>query len=1172
MKPPAPEQAVFAEALQRASPEARVAYLDGACGTDRALRDRVEALLRAAEDAGDFLEQPPTGLGGEDGSAPLPGELREKPGDRIGRFKLLEKIGEGGCGVVYMAEQEAPVRRRVALKVIKPGMDTRSVIARFEAERQALALMDHPNIAKVFDGGATPTGRPYFVMELVRGVRITEFCDEARLPTEARLRLFIEVCQAIQHAHQKGIIHRDLKPSNILVTVNDGAAVPKVIDFGIAKATGQRLTDKTLFTQFHSFIGTPAYTSPEQAEMSSVDVDTRSDIYSLGVLLYELLTSRTPFDGEELLRSGLDEMRRTIRETDPARPSTRLDTMANADLTEVAGRRQSDPHRLVGQVQGDLDWIVMKAMEKDRARRYGTATGLAADVQRHLDDEPVTAGPPDRWYRLQKMVRRNRLVIVAGAALAATVLLALVFLVASNVRTLRERDQKDLALKAEAVALAQARASEQNAKEQLFASLQDQARARRFSGQRGQRLESLAALAEASLIRVDAGLRNEAIAAMALPDVRLGPVCRLWRTNCVALASDPTGLLYAWLDHRGALSVRRIGDDHEIRRFETGPVGANAYTGLSFSPDGRFLVKAGDGQQSMVWSVDSGAELLKDGPQGASAPTFSSNHALLALATWEEVLIFDLATGRERNRWRTAGHIHSLQFHPTDNRIAVGYKDWPWVSVYDGTDGRDIAQLAVGEGWRMVVGWHPQGKQLAVGSTALGIQIWDVETPRRVARLESQAHQVDFLTFHPSGKWLASWSWDGVICLWEPTTGRQALEIPLLVANLRFGQDGRWLGHFWPAEDHAQLLEFVSPDEYTTLLNNSGGDRISHNSCAVSPDDRFLAVAMDDGVHLWNLQDDREVGWLPTGHVETVVFEPTGKALWTCSTNSGLQRWALGPPGNNEREPIFAPPERIELPFAPLRLASDRAGQTLALLSQRDGRVVLLDVATKSTRLLPVRDSSADFIAISADAKWLATSGWHSDRAQLWNIESSELVKDWVVGLETRVAFTPDSRELILERGSEFQFLKIGMLETTRRLPREIGLYPGTVAFSPDGELMAMEIAPAVIHVKEVSTGRTVAQLEDPFRDRSNLISFTHEGTRLIVLSAFNSAIHVWDLRAIRSRLKSMELDVDRPKPSKSMVKAATSNARGPTGNLTGIPVTAGPSQSSATKTPHAGQ
>src|SRR5881394_2170349 len=311
---------IFEQALDLAMAE-RAAFLDRECAGDPGLRERVQKLVDAHERAErlQFL------------SSNLTQVSTEGLGDRIDRYKLLEKIGEGGCGVVYVAEQSEPVRRRVALKVIKLGMDTRAVVARFEAERQALALMDHPNIAKVFDGGATQTGRPYFVMELVRGVRITEFCDEARLSTEARLQLFVLVCQAVQHAHQKGIIHRDLKPSNILVTVNDGAPVPKVIDFGIAKATGQRLTDKSLFTQFHSFIGTPAYTSPEQAEMSSVDIDTRSDIYSLGVLLYELLTGQTPFDGEELLRSGLDEMRRVIRDEQPPRPSNCLHRLGIAE-------------------------------------------------------------------------------------------------------------------------------------------------------------------------------------------------------------------------------------------------------------------------------------------------------------------------------------------------------------------------------------------------------------------------------------------------------------------------------------------------------------------------------------------------------------------------------------------------------------------------------------------------------------------------------------------------------------------------------------------------------------------------------------------------------------------------------------------------------------------------
>jgi len=425
------EEALFEAARQLTHPRARQAFLDQACAEDDLLRQRVESLLAAEGAAVDFFQAAKSFSVGDcvaDGAEPAtqtPVDLTSGVGTLIGRYKLLQKIGEGGCGVVYMAEQEEPVRRRIALKVIKLGMDTKSVIARFEAERQALALMDHPNIARVLDAGATETGRPYFVMELVRGVKITEYCDENHLDTRQRLNLFIQICHAIQHAHQKGIIHRDIKPSNILVTLHDGVPVPKVIDFGIAKATHTPLTDKTLFTAYEQLIGTPAYMSPEQAEMSGLDIDTRSDIYSLGVLLYELLTGKTPFDAKELVKSGLDAMRRTLRESEPHRPSAKLHTLQGGELTATAQHRQVEPLKLISQLSGDLDWIVMKALEKDRTRRYETANGLAMDVQRHLNYEPVVARPPSRRYRFEKLVRRNQGVFAAIGAVAIVLLAGL---------------------------------------------------------------------------------------------------------------------------------------------------------------------------------------------------------------------------------------------------------------------------------------------------------------------------------------------------------------------------------------------------------------------------------------------------------------------------------------------------------------------------------------------------------------------------------------------------------------------------------------------------------------------------------------------------------------------------------------------------------------------------
>jgi serine/threonine protein kinase/tetratricopeptide (TPR) repeat protein len=409
-----PEKSIFLQAIEKNSPAERAAFLDAACQDNPQLRAEVEALLRAHEAPQPVLDAR------EPGSPTMDDPVSERPGTSIGPYKLLQEIGEGGMGTVFMAEQSRPVQRKVALKLIKAGMDSRQVIARFEAERQALAIMDHPNIAKVLDAGTTAAGRPYFVMELVKGVPITKYCDEHHLTPKERLELFVPVCQAVQHAHQKGIIHRDLKPSNVLVCIYDGKPVPKIIDFGVAKATGYKLTERTLFTEFGAIVGTFEYMSPEQAQLDQLDIDTRSDIYSLGVMLYELLTGTTPLERKRLKQLAVLELLRLVREEEPPRPSTRLSTVQ--ELPSIAANRGLEPRKLSGLVRGELDWIVMKCLEKDRNRRYETANGLARDIERYLQDETVSACPPSTGYRLRKFARKNRKVLISVGAFALVLL------------------------------------------------------------------------------------------------------------------------------------------------------------------------------------------------------------------------------------------------------------------------------------------------------------------------------------------------------------------------------------------------------------------------------------------------------------------------------------------------------------------------------------------------------------------------------------------------------------------------------------------------------------------------------------------------------------------------------------------------------------------------------
>jgi serine/threonine protein kinase/WD40 repeat protein len=1130
---------IFTEAMARLAGAERERYLADSCGSDSALKEHVLSLLEAHDEAGDYLKYREL--------IPPSSSLTEKPGDRIGRYKLLEQIGEGGCGIVYLADQEEPVRRRVALKVLKLGMDTRQVIARFEAERQALAMMDHPNIAKVLDGGGTDTGRPFFVMELVRGVRITEFSEQALLSTEARLRLFIQVCQAIQHAHQKGIIHRDLKPSNILVTVNDGAPMPKVIDFGIAKATGQRLTENTLFTRFHAFIGTPAYTSPEQAEMSSVDIDTRSDIYSLGVLLYELLTGHTPFDGEQLLSAGLDEMRRIIRDDEPLKPSTRLTQefericeskqpapklLAKAGFSFVPGANSSARHgtekELISDVQGDLDWIVMKCLEKDRSRRYETASALAADIQRHLDDEPITARPPSGMYLLQKLARRNRGALIAAVAVLLALLVAVLSLATSNARIRQERNQKDTAFIQRGAALEAAHASEQQAREQLFLSLQIQAQARRNSRQVGQRLESLAALAQAARIHSTADLRDNAIGAMAVPDIEAGPVWPMHYEDARSITYDSRYQHSARLGGDGIISIRTIPGDVELQRLVSEPASGAGSAGsqLRFSPDGRFLARLAESGRLWVWQWETGELVLQSVPQKCSALAFSPDSRRLAVGQEAGITCFDLNTGEKNLRWETPDRPFKLEFHPDNHRIAAGYFDSNVVSIYNSHNGVPLAELPMDGSSMTVVAWHPEGNLLATGGSDARIQIWDAQAWRRIAILEGHVQHVSTLLFHPGGDLLVSGSWDNVLAVWQPSPGRLLMKLPSRWVGL--SRNGPWAGVIQPGSDKAQLWGIVPSQEYFTFLNTFAYPDSASREGDLSANGALLALATSDGVRLWDVPRGREVARLSMNDTTCALFRDHDRELLTCGPSDGLRRWAM--PTNTHSQGVMKPgPFRsIQLPFSPARITKGSDENMLAVVGEISGQCVIVDLRTESVRVNEMSHRMASYVALGPNAERVATSGWHSEQVKLWETQNGKLLKELIVGATSRVFFTPDN-QLLVARANEFTFYTLDSLAVSRRLPREFGLYPGHVAFTVDGKLMALEMAPGVIHLKQVASGRTVAKLEDPLGDVSTWMSFTPDGTQLVVVARYAGAIHRWDLQAIRKRLKAMKLDWDWP-------------------------------------------
>ena len=1041
-------------------PEKRAAYLDEACGDDRGLREQVEALLASHEQAGGFLEgsvvgPPPQGPLPYGRGSILSGGCKE--GDRIGPYKLLQRIGEGGCGVVYMAEQEEPVRRRVALKVIRLGMDTESIIARFEAERQVLAMMDHPNIAKVLDAGATQTGRPYFVMELVRGIKITEYCEQNDLATQERLNLFVQVCRAIQHAHQKGIIHRDIKPSNILVTVNDGVAVPKVIDFGIAKATQGRLTDKTLFTAFEQFMGTPAYMSPEQAVMTSVDIDTRTDIYSLGVLLYELLTGRTPFDGKQLLAVGLDEMRRTIREAEPVKPSTRLtEVLRVADSR--SGNCTSSRRRLqetIHLVRGDLDWIVMKCLEKDRARRYETANGLAQDVQRHLNHEPVGARPPSGVYRFRKTVRRNKTAFAAASAVL-TVLIAGVIVSTSLAIRARHAERR------EATQRQQTQSATRGLRETV--RLLELGRAEDFFRGRD---------AAAGVAHLAAILRGDPLNQIAADRLVSALVQRNWALPVFAPVRllGPVSTVYFSPDGRHILTVSREATVN-ILDSETGLRIATVrhrdrIFGARFNQDGsRFVTASADGT-ARVWGT-------VDGEQALRTP---------------------LTHG---------GAVYWAEFSGDGKRVVTASADRT-ARIWDASNGELEGELR-GHGSHVIMArFSPDGERVVTGGSHGSIRIWDIGSGETLFRVEDRRTNLTALAFSPDGRWLLSACADGVARVWSARdpTDAQALEHKGPIDHAAFSPDSR-LVLTCSQDNTARLWDAETGQPVGSALVHEGGVIFG----AFSPDGKaIVTTSMDNSARLWDVQTGAALCH-PLRQYERILhadFSADGKRLVTGSYDWLVQVWDIRPrcwvasdiPSQTRATSVcFNPQGTVMLttfPDGTAQIRNAQSGEPIGEPIRHSGRVHMGAFSADGGRFVTASTSRFTYVRDAMTGAVIAGPFQHTK------------------GLYS-AAFDPAGERLVTASADDTA--RVWSIRNGQPITQPLTHQADVriAVFSPDGRLVATASDDHSARVWDAETGQPVGE---PLlhADHVKWVEFSPDSTKVLSASTDNTAC-IWNARS----------------------------------------------------------
>jgi serine/threonine protein kinase/WD40 repeat protein len=1042
--------------------------------------------MPAADDVtqADTSAAAPLGAGSEDEWPLVPG------------YQILGELGRGGMGVVYKARQVG-LNRLTALKMVLAGPYAGPhELVRFLAEAEAVARLQHPNIVQIYEVGKH-AGMPFFSLEFVEGGSLSQLLAGQPQPPRDAARLVETLARAVHFAHQRGIVHRDLKPGNVLLAFSrrseSGAgegvapaplserrlndAAPKITDFGLAK----RLEGGGGLTQTGAILGTPGYMAPEQAEAKK-EVGPAADVYALGAILYELLTGRPPF-----------------------RATTPVDT-----ILLLLSADPVPPSRLQPGVPRDLETVCLKCLLKEPRKRYGSAEELADDLRRFLTDQPIRARPVGRLERTWRWCRRNPM--VAGMTASVALLLLLLAVGASGAAGWLHASRAQVSEQ-----LKKTREAETARTEQLWQSLLDRARAEHFSRQPGQRFASLDALAEAARLRPDEQLRDQAIASLALPDLRLGQEWDGWPPGTARLALGPDHRLYARADRIGAVTVRRVADDQEVLLL---PGPERPVDWLGFSPDGRLLAVAWKGSAG-VWDLETRRPLWQD-KVSLHALAFSPDGGRLALGEAAgTVRLIELPAVRPLGRWPAAVMPGHLAWRPDGRQLAVCASGTPFVAVHDAAGGALVTRLALGDVRPSTAAvWHPHGDRLAVGSDIGRAYVIHVPTGRTLAVMEGHAQYLDDVAFLAGGDLLWTSSWDGSTRLWDTATGRAVL-VRVGVIHHAPRRDGGALGYTVNGS-RLQVVEVATAPEYRTFVSTLGAGRGEYRHAAVSPDGRLLAVGMDDGLRLWDLVVGRELAFVPSGAVSDVFFRPDGRELLACAGHQ-VFRWPLrAAPG----EVTLGPPRQVPVPFAPHRVAQSPDGRRLAGVGRTEPRQVFL-WGLEEDKLLrvaaePHRGGSE--VAVSPDGRWLAAAGWHSPAVSLYEAGTGRLRQRINVGGSARVFFTPDSQTLIACHGGGYRFWQLGPWEELPPLPGNVA-YPGPVAFSPDGKVMALETAPGVIALRDLASGRTLARLEDPYHDRATEIVFSPDGTHLVNLAHYARAVHVWDLGLIRRRLDAMALD-----------------------------------------------